>query len=221
MAACNAFQDTATTYYCPNDTCQHACLAKALLLRFGFISSHEETQQHIHITASGMRYLLPVFEVFDAVRTFSTSRNLEPENCTILELCMELYSQGWNDKCESSRSNMPAYVQGGSKFWYYHSNFGPIGGMNKPYLMVLLKADDFLQAGLNCIHHGQLVSYYTTLLNIDIARISSVTPNQPKKFYDCLLGHVQCTSGTHKDTGQQMLSDFSDEQGFLKSKQTP
>lgn len=100
------------------------------------------------------------------------------------ELILELNSTGWTHEYQKPSRKLKPYERDGNKqkTWYYHK------ASNYRYLLVLVLAEELFAEGLERIHHGQPVSYYSALLAaVGASELNAVLPWQTKSFYSNLI----------------------------------
>lgn len=128
------------------------------------------------------------------------------------ELILALGSSGWVFQKQAGTSrNIAPYVPDGQKTWYYH-NTTVKGGINYRYLAVLAVANDLFREGLHKIYHGQPVSYYDCLLQVNSSALNEVQPWQTKAFYSELIkNHSRTDKASKKRPRIKTVND--DEEG--------
>ena len=140
-------------------------------------------------------------------------------------LILALARQGWTyahqrdwKSQDCARDARVAYCRGGNKIWFFHTNSSK-GGINRPYLSVLLDSERLFKLGLRKIYHQQPNSYYSALQEVSLkspGELNSVLPNQKKAYYTDLIGRKHGRKGNvTKKLKASFLQDIEDEPSNL------
>lgn len=110
---------------------------------------------------------------------------------------LTLTDMGWHYVRKVASKKQPPYGPESNKQWFYDKT------IMKPYLQVLVKADEFFQAGLQWIHHYQPSGYYRALLVLlqkDVNLLNKLKPGQPFTYYkNWIQNSKKSTPDIHDD----------------------
>lgn len=137
--------------------------------------------------------------------SFSSGGLLSEDDMTMMDLYFSLLANGWKEKRTSKKSQQHnlSYQRGGEKIFLYQEFLAP----GKQYLLALWRSESLFAKGVVQIHHGQLESYYQSLLCCGPEQAKYVFPNQKMQEYKRIIKH----GSTETTAGNLSLAELEDE----------
>ena len=206
LASCGACSSRGQPFV-PNvqDDEQHACLEvlnKCQLV----VATNAGSGFYLSPTGLSLVSQQLSLQVQSPFHVFSVRPGLAYEECSILELILELRSQGWTQKTDPAKPRrLPPYTRPSShdaggpahseKVFFNNSNKLP----SREYMILLLDGASY---DVNTLYHMQCAKYYKCL-----CVLPNTPPHQTAQYYTALMSRA--AAGQHAPSEQEQLNDDS------------
>ena len=174
------------------------------LVRLGLISIEGDQLFTTKLASSKVRLAQQHHRPTNII-SFSSGGLLSEDDMTMMDLYFSLLADGWKENRTNKKSHQRnlSYQQGGEKIFLYQAFLAP----GKQYLLALWRSESLFAKGVVQIHHGQLESYYQSLLCCGPEQAKYIYPNQKMQEYKRIIKH----DSTETTAGNLSVAELEDE----------
>jgi hypothetical protein len=153
------------------------------LCKAGIVEKVGDDDNGYVLTLAG-RSCMSIHMVVHSPFLFFASRDgVALDQCTLLELMLELHREGWERQLYPS-GKVAAYTSTDCPKVFYYA---PGANHNRYYFLALLQSSTLITKGLPGLHHRQLVMYYRAVCEVPDDLLNKVIHGKPAKTYRALL----------------------------------